>query len=186
MWSTPDDAINLVGSLKGTPGCHAKWEVDGSGRLNKIFWSTADQQLLAHQYGHLVIQDNTCLTNKYDFKLMLFIGVGSENKSVVLAQGFFSDEQTIFTSSAFVLRTLRRVAHERPETVIITDADAAMKSAVAAHLPNTVHLHCLWHIINVKKKCQGALGHKTSHLQSLLYACAYATSENTFDGVWAK
>ncbi|CAN0598085.1 unnamed protein product [Laminaria digitata] len=64
MWSTPDDAINLVGSLKGTPGCYAKWEVDGSGRLNKIFWSTADQQLLAHQYGHLVIQDNTCLTNK--------------------------------------------------------------------------------------------------------------------------
>ncbi|CAN0431480.1 unnamed protein product [Laminaria digitata] len=43
MWSTPDDAMNLVGSLKGTPGCYAKWKVDGSGRLNKIFWSTADQ-----------------------------------------------------------------------------------------------------------------------------------------------
>ena len=31
---------------------------------------------------------------RYDLKLMLFIGVDSENKSVVLAQGFFSDEQT--------------------------------------------------------------------------------------------
>ncbi|CAN0382849.1 unnamed protein product, partial [Laminaria digitata] len=174
MRSTPDDALNLVGSLKGTPGCYAKWEVDGSGRLNKIFWSTADQQLLAHQYSHLVIQDNTCLTNKYDLKLMLFIGVYSENESVVLAQGFFSDEQTtsFATSSPFVVRTLRRGAHERPETVIITDADAAMTRAVAERLANTVHLHCLWHIMkNVKKKCQGALGHKTSHLQSLLYAC---------------
>ena len=31
---------------------------------------------------------------RYDLKLMLFIGVDSENKSIVLAQGFFSDEQT--------------------------------------------------------------------------------------------
>ncbi|CAN0462766.1 unnamed protein product, partial [Laminaria digitata] len=60
--------------------------------------------------------------------------------------------------------------------VIITDADAAMTSAVAEHLPNTVQRHCLWHIMkNVKKKCQGALGHTISHLQSLLYACACAT-----------
>jgi len=63
--------------------------------------------------------------------------------------------------------------------VIITDADAAMTSAVAEHLPNTVHLHCLWHLMkNVKKKCQGALGQSTSHLQGFIYACAYAMSEN--------
>ncbi|CAN0486865.1 unnamed protein product, partial [Laminaria digitata] len=153
------------------PGCYAKWEVDGSGRLNKIFWPTADQQLLAHQYGHLVIQDNTCLTNKYDLKLMLFIGVDSENKSVVSAQGFSRTSRRSCSSltccCAFPLNL----------KIIMTDADAAMKSAVAAHLLNTVHLHCLWHIMNVKKKCQNARGHKTSHLQSLLYACANATSE---------
>ncbi|CAN0429829.1 unnamed protein product [Laminaria digitata] len=164
MWSTPDDALNLVESLKGTPGCYAEWEVDGSGRLNKIFWSTTDQQLLAHQYGHLVIQDNTCLTNKYDLKLMLIIGVDSENKSVVLAQGFFSDEQT--TSFAYHEQFIERdEAKGVRNRVIITDADAAMTRAVAEHLANTVHLHCLWHIMkNVKKRCQGALGHKTSHL----------------------
>ncbi|CAN0260765.1 unnamed protein product, partial [Laminaria digitata] len=84
-----------------------------SGRLNKIFWSTADQQLLAHQFGHLVIQDNTCLTNKYDLKLMLFIGVDSENKSVVLAQGFFSDEQT--TSFAYALKHFVAICGAHPE-----------------------------------------------------------------------
>ena len=64
MWSTPTDAMDLVASLNGTPGCYVKWDLDGSGRLNNIFWSTADQRLVAQQYGHLVIQDNTCLTNK--------------------------------------------------------------------------------------------------------------------------
>ena len=31
---------------------------------------------------------------------------------------------------------------------------------------------------NIKKKCQGTLGHSTSQLQGLIYACAYVTSEN--------
>ena len=60
-----------------------------------------------------------------------------------------------------------------------------MTSAVAEHLPNAVHLHysCLWYLINnVTKSCQGALGQTISHLQILLYACAYATSEN-FTGI---
>ena len=60
--------------------------------------------------------------------------------------------------------------------VIITDADVDMTNAVAEHLPKTVHLHCLWHMMkNVNKKCQGALGQKTSTLQKLLYACALQT-----------
>ncbi|CAN0384111.1 unnamed protein product, partial [Laminaria digitata] len=160
--------MNLVGSLKGTPGCFAKWEVDGSGRLNKIFWSTADQQLLAHQYGHLVIQDNAWLTNKYDLKLMLLIGVDSEKKSRDEAKGM--GNRVLSTDGLLICFVKRQVLCIFP--VIITDADAIMTRVVAEHLPNTVHLHCLWHIMkNVKKKCQGALGHKTSHLQSLLYAC---------------
>lgn len=63
--------------------------------------------------------------------------------------------------------------------VIITGADVAMASAVAEHLPNTVPLHFLCHMMkNVTKKCQGALGQRTSYLQKLFYACEYATSEN--------
>ncbi|CAN0535817.1 unnamed protein product, partial [Laminaria digitata] len=63
-------------------------------RLKSVICSTAEQQILARQFGGIVIQDNTCLTNRYDLTLMLFIGVDSENNSVVLAQGFFSDELT--------------------------------------------------------------------------------------------
>ena len=64
MFSTPADATDLVVSLTGTPNCYVKLEADSSDQLNKIVWPTADQQLLAQQYGNLVIQDSTCLTNK--------------------------------------------------------------------------------------------------------------------------
>ncbi|CAN0435528.1 unnamed protein product, partial [Ectocarpus sp. 13 AM-2016] len=63
-------------------------------RLKAVIWSTAEQRVAARQFGHVAIQDNTCLTNRYDMKLMLFIGVDSENKTIVFAPGFFSDEQT--------------------------------------------------------------------------------------------
>ncbi|CAN0520822.1 unnamed protein product, partial [Scytosiphon promiscuus] len=44
------------------------------------------------------------------------------------------------------------VTHTSLPKVIITDADAAMPSAVKTLLPGTLHLHCLWHVMeNVRK-----------------------------------
>ena len=59
--------------------------------------------------------------------------------------------------------------------VILTDADAAMTSAVAQFLPNTIHLH--WHIMkNARKNCQAALSTKAKRFFRLLKAAAFATS----------
>lgn len=63
--------------------------------------------------------------------------------------------------------------------VIITDADGGMTHAVETYLPGTVHLHCLWHVMkNVRKNCQGPLGRKTNRFFKLLYAAAFATTED--------
>lgn len=50
---------------------------------------------------------------RYDLKLMLLVGVDSENKSVVFAQGFFSDEQT--TSFSFALHHFVQICGGHPE-----------------------------------------------------------------------
>ena len=66
-----------------------------------------------------------------------------------------------------------------PLKVLITDADAAMTSAVRTLLPRTVHLHCLWHVMkNVRKHCQGALKDKANRFFRLVYAAAFATSQD--------
>lgn len=48
-----------------------------------------------------------------DLKLMLFIGVDSENKSIVLAQGLFSDEKT--TSFLWALKHYCSICGGHPE-----------------------------------------------------------------------
>lgn len=63
-WSTPTDALDLVSELKDTPGCFVKWETDDLHRLKHVLWSTGQQQVFARQWGGIVIQDNTCLTNR--------------------------------------------------------------------------------------------------------------------------
>ena len=63
-WSTPTDALDLVASLIHMNGCYVKWETDALHRLKSVIWSTAEQQVLARQFGGIVTQDSTCLTNR--------------------------------------------------------------------------------------------------------------------------
>lgn len=57
------DAMDLISTLKCMDDCYVRWDTDASHRLSMGFWSTADGQLLAQQYGDPVIQDNTGQTN---------------------------------------------------------------------------------------------------------------------------
>ncbi|CAN0255656.1 unnamed protein product, partial [Scytosiphon promiscuus] len=123
--------------------------------LKTIMWASPEQILAARSYGGVVIQDNTCLTNRYDFKLCLYVGVDIENKTVIFAQGFLSNEQS--TSFDFANQFFIDVCGGHPK-VIITDADGAMTSSVSALFPKTKHIYCSWHICkNIKKNCMGAL-----------------------------
>ena len=41
-----------------------KWDVDADQVLRSIMWASPEQVMLAKTYGGVVIQDNTCLTNR--------------------------------------------------------------------------------------------------------------------------
>ena len=63
-FSTPTDALDLVTELKDMAGCYVRWDTDELRRLKHVFWSTGQQQVFARQWGGIVIQDNTALTNR--------------------------------------------------------------------------------------------------------------------------
>ena len=63
-----------------------------------------------------------------------------------------------------------------------------MTNAAQSFLRRTVHLHCLWHVMkNARKHCKGALKDKANRFFRLVYAAAFATSEDvsTFEPFWA-
>ena len=58
-WASGEDALNLVAELERGPQT-VKWDVDA----DQVLWASPEQVLLARTYGGVVIQDNTCLTNR--------------------------------------------------------------------------------------------------------------------------
>eukprot|EP00904_Undaria_pinnatifida_P011900 jgi/Undpi1/7840/HiC_scaffold_23.g10312.m1 len=181
-WASGEDALNLVAELERGPQT-VKWDVDADQVLRSIMWASPEQVMLARTYGGVVIQDNTCLTNRYDFKLCLYVGVDSENKTIVFAQGFLGNEQS--ETFDFANQFFLEICGGHPK-VIITDADGAMTSSISTLLPHTKHLYCSWHICkNIKKHCMGALQKAgCTELLRRFTAASYATSTEAFDRVW--
>eukprot|EP00904_Undaria_pinnatifida_P004254 jgi/Undpi1/1382/HiC_scaffold_11.g04774.m1 len=92
-WGTAKDAVLLIEALLKDSTCKCTWKMDSFNQLAMVMWSTAEQQISARQFGGVVIQDNTCLTNRYNMKLCLVVGVDSENKTTIFAQGLLANEQ---------------------------------------------------------------------------------------------
>ena len=123
-------------------------------RLNGIFWMTSEQQMLYNQYNDVILHDNTALTNHYKWPLSLFVIVDCDNKTRLLAQAFVQDET--LETYLWILQCLKRTSIE--PGVIITDADPAMIGAIQQELPNTHHVHCIFHINqNLPHKLKGVL-----------------------------
>lgn len=62
-WASVEDALNVVAELERGPQA-VKWDVDADQVLRSIMWASPEQVMLARTYGGVVIQDNTCLTNR--------------------------------------------------------------------------------------------------------------------------
>ncbi|CAM9836724.1 unnamed protein product [Pylaiella littoralis] len=163
-----------------------KWQLDADNVLTSIMWASPEQILLARTFGGIVIQDNTCLTNRYfNASLCLYVGVDSENKRQVFAQGYFSREST--EAFDFANKSFLEICGGHPKAgVIITDSDLATKSSIEGVFPHTTHLLCSWHTCkNIKKKCLSIL--KKERCTALLRRstrASLATSTEAFDGVW--
>ncbi|CAM9640468.1 unnamed protein product [Laminaria digitata] len=181
LWCSPNDALKFISSLRAEPGGIVGVDTDSLGRLRWVMWSTAEQLVLARRFGDIITLDITFLTTRYGMKLCVFIGVDSENKTAILAQGFLADEPT--DPFEFALKHLIKACEGHPK-VIITDDQPAIADAVKHILPNTKHLHCLWHVFeNVKELCRGSL---KPVLLRLLKTAAVALSEDAFNDVWAE
>lgn len=62
-WVSTGDALNLMVDLKNKNATVAH-DIAPDDVLRTIIWASPEQILLAKTYGGVVIQDNTCLTNR--------------------------------------------------------------------------------------------------------------------------
>ncbi|CAB4418039.1 unnamed protein product [Rhizophagus irregularis] len=154
----------------------------GERRLNSLFWMSPDQVNAYERYHDIVIVDTTSKTNQFDMILMLIIVVDNNFRNIIVAAAILEDEtEATFT---WILQELKNSCDLTP-TVLYSDADPALISAIKTNYPETHHFHCIFHIdLNLKKNLKGKL-----HDQFELFRAKFLEMRNflyhkTFEIKW--
>src|SRR5436190_12012218 len=139
-----NDAATLIEYLKKLHEEDPEWyfQVDFEGidnRLSKIFWMSPEQRRMWSRYHDVVINDNTCKTNRYLMPLSMFIIIDSDQRSRIVATAVVCDE-TVSTYGWILEQTMRATGGLQP-TIIFTDSDPAMQVAINTQYPSTIVRH---------------------------------------------
>ena len=140
--------------------------------------------------SHMVIFDTTFSTNRYGFKLGLFITVNEHLRTVVLAQTLLMRE----LKEDFVWAFEQFLKYFKiPPVVIFTDSDKAMAYAIREVLPTTMHLLCTYHISkNIHTHFHSLLNNKkktwSKFIRKWWNICLHTDSQSVvkFDDEWSE
>src|SRR5581483_6695805 len=154
-------------------------------RLSKIFWMSPDQKNLWTRFHDVVLNDNTCKTNKYSMPLSVFIVIDSDQRSRIVATAIVSDE-TVSTYEWILKETMLATGNLQP-VVIFTDGDPAMQVAISTQYSETIVRHCAFHIRqNLIKKVKKKLHDKWDTFVADFYVLRNSLVVSDFDHCWEE
>ncbi|KAL3849686.1 hypothetical protein ACJIZ3_011568 [Penstemon smallii] len=127
-----------------------KYCVDEEDTLTRLFWCDGSSRAEYEAFGDVLVFDSSYKTNRYLYPLVIFSGVNNHGSTCIFAACFLQDET--IESYQWVLQTfLEAMGGKIPESVL-TDQDAAMRSAIVSEFVGSRHRICSWHLCrNVRK-----------------------------------
>jgi hypothetical protein len=157
--------------------------VDENGKLVSIFWADATSRKNYSHFGDLVSFDATYSTNQYNMKFTPLIGVNHHMQSVFFGAGFLLNEK--IESYEWLLKTFLVAMGGKAPSLITTDEDASMRSAIASVFPDTVHRLCVWHIMEKVPEKVGPETRTDKSFWASLNACVWGSETGyEFETQW--
>src|SRR6266542_188247 len=143
-----NDACQMLTKLYSKKDNDPRWIIKphfnhGERRLNSLFWMSPNQVNAYERYHDIVVVDMTSKTNQFDMMLMLIIAVDNNFRNIIVAAAILEDKTE--ATFAWVLQELKNSCDVTP-TVLSSDADPALISAVRTNYPETRHFYCIFHI----------------------------------------
>ncbi|KAK1667292.1 hypothetical protein QYE76_055451 [Lolium multiflorum] len=167
------------------PEFFKKIDLDHDDRVRRIFWVDGPARAAYKKYNDCLSFDATYMTNCYSMPFAPFIGINRYGQSIQLGCGFLRNEQIedyVWLFEAF----LEAMDGVQPIN-IITDQDAAMRSAILSVFPDCCHRNCRWHIM---QNAQGVLGNDMAKNEPLRLefnaTIDYSMTVEEFETRWAE
>ncbi|KAM0869310.1 hypothetical protein ACQ4PT_040753 [Festuca glaucescens] len=148
------NALKFVEKLQAkNQGIVMKMDTDEDNTVQSILWTNARSKMDYALYGDFLSFDTTFSTNKYNMPFAPFIGINGQGRTIVFAWALLKDQ----TSETFkwALETFFDVMDGKKPSIIMTDQDKEIKSAIDDVLSSIWHRFCLWHIMN---NCSDKMG----------------------------
>ncbi|KAK8925743.1 Protein FAR1-RELATED SEQUENCE 5 [Platanthera zijinensis] len=165
------------------PSFYYAFQLDNDAHLKHVFWSDSTARYNYSLFGDLLSFDTTYSTNKYSMIFAPFTGINNHRLSITFGAGFLADEKSDSFEWLFD-KFIDCMSGNKP-SLIVTDQDPAIRSAIVKCFPTTTHRFCMWHIM--KKLSEKVGGHLNSDIsfQSHFKSCVWH-SETTveFETTW--
>jgi hypothetical protein len=156
--------------------------VDENRKLVYIFWDDVTSRKNYAHFGDLVSFDSIYSTNQYNMKLTPFTGVNHHMQSVFFGDGFLLNER--IESFKWLFRTFLVAMGGKSPSLIITDEDANMKSAIRSVFSDSVYRFCMWHKLDKVPKKVGPITTKDKEFWTSLNACVWGLETGDEFEMW--
>ncbi|KNE92166.1 hypothetical protein PSTG_14458 [Puccinia striiformis f. sp. tritici PST-78] len=132
-------------------------EETGICHLNAVFFSLPESMKLARNHSFCLFIDATYKTNWFKMPLLHVTGINSTNKSFTIAFCFINTEKE--EDFTWALEQVAFLLEPLVPSVILTDKEQALMTAIEKVFPTTRNLLCQWHMgKNLWSHCRPILG----------------------------
>ncbi|PPR02896.1 hypothetical protein CVT24_002280, partial [Panaeolus cyanescens] len=165
-------------------GWNFEVDLDASNVPVSLWWQSAEQIKLMHQFPDILLNDNSYNRNNAHYILNLGIIIDSHAKSRNTWYALHANETSATLS--WVLRCHQKYAPSDPE-VFISDRHASLIKSAKETLPLTFHVFCLHHLSgNVAENLQRVLREDFIPFKQHFWELYRAVSPEEFDALYAK
>nr|XP_051201792.1 protein FAR1-RELATED SEQUENCE 5-like [Lolium perenne] len=169
---------------KDDPDFYFNLHTDHADKVDRIFWVDGAAIAAYKNYSNCLSFDTTYMTNMYGMPFAPFVGINRYGQTIQLGCGFLRNENV----ESFVWlfeEFLEAMGGVQPQN-IITDQDAAMRTAILETFPDCCHRNCRWHIMQNAQPVLGNFMSKHEDLRNELNEIIdYSMSVEEFEGRWA-
>lgn len=107
-----------------------------------------------------IVIDSTYKTNRFNMPLVQIAGLDNSNRTFIIGNAFIKNEK--IENYSWILSQLKKLVFcDKMPTIVSTDRDLALMTAVNQELPNSSHFLCRWHIL---KNVQSQIVHYFKHI----------------------
>ncbi|XP_052117866.1 protein FAR1-RELATED SEQUENCE 5-like [Arachis duranensis] len=147
-------------------------------KLEHLFWANDLSRFDYQYFGDVLAFDSTYRKNKYNGPLVIFSGTNYHRQTCIFGFGLLSYEQT--KSYKWLLDNFSEVMMNKHPSLVITDGDNAMKSAIEEVFPSATHRLCAWYLY------KNAVSHiKDPGFREKFKKCLYAKFKcDEFEEYW--